>query len=265
MAKMWLMVHLPLRRADGGAGIPQETKDHLFITSIDIVSRSRLLELSKHTTKWSWLYRTHIQWHGVAFLLSELCKRTKGPDVDEAWSVIEDVFEEWGGVVSTHKKGMLWKPLRKLMTRARAARKKEFEKFLIFPTDGRLGPIDLKSNLLADLTVRANGLERNPNEFAPSAASSSTLENGINSPKMDELRVLLPPRESFQGIADTGTDTEPWVASDTTLLQDPLCVDGFEAMNWTGWDDMVKDFQIDVQQEQGLEGGPVLSGMGDWW
>ena len=262
---MWLMVHQPLKRADGGAGIPQETRDHLFITSIDIVSRSRLLELSKDTIRWGWLFRTYIQWHAVAFLLSQLCERTKGPDVDEAWSVVEDVFEEWGGVVSTHKKGMLWKPLRKLMTRARAARTKELEKSLIFPTDGSLGPIGFESNLPPGLSVPTNGLEGSFDGFALSAASARTLDDRVASPELDELRVLLPPRESFQGVANTYTDTEQWVASDSTMLQDPLSADGFEAMNWTGWDDMVKDFQMDIQQEQGFEGGPVLSGMGDWW
>lgn len=135
----------------------------------------------------------------------------------------------------------------------------------MFPIDGSLGPISLKSNLPPGLRVPTNELESNLNEFALSAASSRTLDNDIASPEIDPLRVLLPPRESFQGAADTYTDTEQWVGSDSTLLQEPLSADAFEAMNWTGWDDMVKDFQMDVQQEQGFEGGPVLSGMGDWW
>ena len=259
------MVHHPLRRADGGAGISQETKDHLFSTSIDIVSRSRLLELSQDTIRWGWLFRTYIQWHAVAFLLSQLCERTKGPDVDDAWSVIEDVFEEWGGVVSTHKKGMLWKPLRKLMAKARTARTRELENSLRFPTDGSLGPVSLESRLPPGLSVPTTGKEGSFNGFTLSAASTGALENGVASPALEGLRVLLPPRESFQSAANTYTATEEWVASDSTLLQEPLSGDGFEAMNWTGWDDMVKDFQMDIQQEQGFEGGPVLSGMGDWW
>lgn len=140
LAKMWLIVHHPFQREDGGAGLPQETKDRLFLTSIEVIEFSCLLETETTTLKWGWLFRTYVQWHAVAFVLSQLCVRTNGPEVEKAWAAVDSVFDEWGGVVSASKRGMLWKPLRKLMARARAARQRELEKQCRFPLDDSLGP-----------------------------------------------------------------------------------------------------------------------------
>ncbi|EDU43367.1 conserved hypothetical protein [Pyrenophora tritici-repentis Pt-1C-BFP] len=73
MSKMWLIIYHPHQRKDGGITLPQETKDKLFITSLENVEYSLLLETEARTMKWGWLFRTYIQWHAIAFLLSELC------------------------------------------------------------------------------------------------------------------------------------------------------------------------------------------------
>ncbi|TKA57841.1 hypothetical protein B0A49_11751, partial [Cryomyces minteri] len=139
MAKMWLMVYHPFQRQDGGASLPQATKDKLFITSLENVEYSLLLETEARTMRWGWLFRTYVQWHALAFLLSELCVRIKGDIVERAWVAVEKTCEvRLGerdsagaftdvGADSDHndRKSHLWKPLRKLMAKARAAREKE--------------------------------------------------------------------------------------------------------------------------------------------
>lgn len=131
MSKMWLIVYHPHQRKDGGASLPQETKDKLFITSLENIEYSILLETEARTMKWGWLFRTYVQWHAIAFLLSELCVRTKGEAVDRAWRALEATAGRWWfplGDSSPYRKGKagcLWKPLRKLMAKARAAREKE--------------------------------------------------------------------------------------------------------------------------------------------
>lgn len=114
-----------------GATLPQETKDKLFITSLENIEYSILLETEARTMKWGWLFRTYVQWHAIAFLLSELCVRTKGEAVERAWRALEATAGRWWfplNNVSPHGKGQqgcLWKPLRKLLAKARAAREKE--------------------------------------------------------------------------------------------------------------------------------------------
>jgi hypothetical protein len=111
--------------------LPQETKDKLFITSLENVEYSLLLETEARTMKWGWLFRTYVQWHAIAFLLSELCVRTKGEAVDRAWRAIEATAGRWWfplNDANPHVKGQqgcLWKPLKKLLAKARCARERE--------------------------------------------------------------------------------------------------------------------------------------------
>ena len=132
MSKMWLIVYHPHQRKDGGASLPQETKDKLFITSLENVEYAILLETEFRTMKWGWLFRTYVQWHAIAFLLSELCVRTKGEAVERAWRALEATSGKWwfpllNEASPSRKKqpGCLWRPLRKLLAKAKAARERE--------------------------------------------------------------------------------------------------------------------------------------------
>ncbi|KAE9975191.1 hypothetical protein EG328_003415 [Venturia inaequalis] len=129
MSKMWLMVYHPFQRIDGGSSLPQEIRDKLFQTSVENVEYSLLLENEDRTKKWGWLFRTYVQWHAIAFLLSELCVRTEGESVERAWKAIDFVlnrrFIDDTNSHSTNKmKSHLWKPMKRLMDKARAARAK---------------------------------------------------------------------------------------------------------------------------------------------
>lgn len=80
--------------------------------------------------KWGWLFRTYVPWHAIAFLLSELCVRTKGDVVDRAWSALESSAGRWWFPLTEEQTrkanhGHLWKPLGKLLAKARAARERE--------------------------------------------------------------------------------------------------------------------------------------------
>ncbi|QIW99488.1 hypothetical protein AMS68_005006 [Peltaster fructicola] len=124
MSKMWLMAYHPFQRHDGGVGLSAETKEKLFITSLENIEYSLLLETETRTRKWGWLFKTYMQWHALAFLLSELCHRTKGDLVERAWVAVEKTRTgRWGDVVNGDiRGGHLWRPLRKLYRKARDAR-----------------------------------------------------------------------------------------------------------------------------------------------
>jgi len=59
---------------------------------------------------------------------------------------------------------------------------------------------------------------------------------------------------------------QPWLMDESGLLG--LDMAGLEGdPNWEGWDDLVRDFQMDVDNQGGLGEirGPTLGGMGTWW
>jgi hypothetical protein len=292
LAKMWLIVHHPFAREDGGAGLPQETKDRLFLTSIEVIEFSRLLETETTTLKWGWLFRTYVQWHAVAFVLSQLCVRTTGPEVEKAWTTVDSVFDEWGGVVSASKRGMLWKPLRKLMNRAKAAREREVEKQLRFPLDGSLGPVSNKqlnvvngrrssSKTLNGTTLHSSASLNNANnpadDFTPLIGSQPlSMSNG---PPPLNPHDLYPPTHNGVSeippgslpIGDEGENTLPvdeWAFEDGLLPPNVFSGaggGGDEGMDWVGWDYMVQDFSMEVENGQGVERGARGGRVINWW
>ena len=98
----------------------RELRDRLFITSVEVIEFSYLLEKNENTMKWGWLFRTYMQWHAVAFVLSELCNRPPGPDYDRAWRAVESVYDDRVIGNPRNLRGMLWKPMRQLMMKAKA-------------------------------------------------------------------------------------------------------------------------------------------------
>ncbi|KJX92284.1 hypothetical protein TI39_contig5877g00001 [Zymoseptoria brevis] len=125
MSKMWLMVYHPFQRRDGGTSLDEITKTKLFITSLENMEYSLLLETEPRTRKWSWLFRTYVQWHALAFTLSELCHRTAGPMVERAWAAVENTRNaSWGeNAAENLNTGHLWRPLKKLYRKAQNARR----------------------------------------------------------------------------------------------------------------------------------------------
>lgn len=176
MSKMWLIVYHPHQRRDGGASLPQETKDKLFITSLENIEYSILIETEARTMQWGWLFRTYVQWHAIAFLLSELCVRTKGEAVERAWRALDATAGRWwfplseGSPHATGQAGCLWRPLRKLMAKARASREKELalerasqalkKDGMIFPGNYQFMPTPLNATVSATEQPDSDALDK---------------------------------------------------------------------------------------------------------
>lgn len=125
LAKMWLSIYQPFQRLDGNACLPQQTRDQLFSTSIESIEYAMQLENEISTMKWNWMFKSYSQWHAMAFLLNEMCHRTKGPLVQRAWNAVDAMLDEWNNRIPYHKRDHIWRPLRKLVAKARAARQRE--------------------------------------------------------------------------------------------------------------------------------------------
>ena len=242
MAKMWLVIHHPLSRIDRGAGLTQEVKDRLFDTSVEVIEFSRLLETDKSTLKWGWLFRTYVQWHALAFVLSELCIRTTGPAVAKAWAVIDSALADEETHISTSQRGMMWKPLRKLLVKAKDERLKALQNQSRFPLDGSMGP-----------SISSLGIP--PGPMSTMDGITDFVAFDTSSP-IDGFPVMMTP----QSMNPNGLDQQQYVPMDrmqpngmvdpASFLLDPNVFSPDqpvmdENMNWTGWEDMMKDYQMD--------------------
>lgn len=57
----------------------------------------------------------------MAFVLSEICSRPPSPDCNRAWEHVCTVYDVWK-TIEHEKKGTLWRPINRLMAKARYVR-----------------------------------------------------------------------------------------------------------------------------------------------
>ncbi|KAJ5527611.1 hypothetical protein N7513_011770 [Penicillium frequentans] len=129
IARTWLVLYYPLLQKRNHCDIIQGIRDKLFFTSLKILELSQGLLRDPDIIHLSWHSKTHVQWHAVAFLLSEICLRPSSCDCDRAWGYIQTIYECWR---LKKNKGDLWVPLKRLMAKASHAR--EIERMCDFGT-----------------------------------------------------------------------------------------------------------------------------------
>lgn len=177
-------------------------RDNLFQTSTDILELSSLLLTNKTVARWSWHSRTHVQWHAVAFVLSEICLRPPGPDCDRAWAVACTVYGNWTATKSEHEKksSMLWRPIKRLLAKAQYVRDQQQQR-----SNQQAISFDAPDGVLSG-TTPADGLDNASQDrsvFSPLGGISNNSVFG----EMD-----------FNAQSVPGMDWDPFL----DLLPDPL-------------------------------------------
>jgi hypothetical protein len=286
-AKMSLVLYHPFVQPDKTDILASNTRDRLFMASIEILEYSELLQGESTTRQWGWLFSTYIQWHAIAYLLGELAIRGNSLIVERAWRATDNCFGPCGAVIFHGKHGTLWRPLRKL---ALQARKKRDENAAIAaantkplglgisPENLRPTPAGYPSKLLKPF-VRPGSTMREPTRIRPVNSESGSFENPLYRPDTQMMNEtgLVPDQELLEqemvnqyntngDMNPVGLDSTPWIMDDTALLQG-MDMDGLEGdVDWQDWDNLVRDFQLD--QDTNLadtQRGPALGGMGTWW
>ncbi|KAI0531794.1 fungal-specific transcription factor domain-containing protein [Xylaria digitata] len=143
--KMWLVTRYPLHRRDRNSGCPPAHLDASRVsassttnsyptpvvtfpestlrTAVSIMELSDFLETGPYSDRIRWWTESWVQWHPLAVALAELCAQTTGAVVEHAWRVIDVVFPRWSNKIADLKRGSLWRPIRKLYKKAKAAHK----------------------------------------------------------------------------------------------------------------------------------------------
>jgi len=267
LAKLWLIVHHPMTRKDRVTNVSQESRERLFLTAIEVLEFGHLLEADPRTAKWGWLFRTNMQWHGVAFVLSEVCVRPISPVTDRAWNAINSLYSDWM-LQTTHKRGMLWQPLAALMKRAVATRAKQQEELR---TKCGLDPIPLKSATESFATRHHNTLPQIHMPItSPSSSNAQTDQTApldpmsidLASGQLDTLKNLFPGTNFLAPvILDDPPPQGPVSAVNSpaglplfnTPMSNPFMTQENlpepPPLSWEEWDQVMRDFQMDVERE----------------
>jgi hypothetical protein len=118
--KLWLVVQYPLECV-------YSTSQHFargqsLRTATAFLNLCELLEQTESAARFLWFLETYVPWHALAVALAELCKETVGPLANQAWAIIDRGYGKWGERIADSRDGILWRPIKSLMKKARAAR-----------------------------------------------------------------------------------------------------------------------------------------------
>jgi hypothetical protein len=119
--KLWLNIQYPF---NGGPAPdrPRVSKETMLRTAISIIELRERMTKNQWEDRFAWWTDTYVQWHPLAVALAELCVQTEGELVEKAWVVVERTFPSSREHIADTAKGSLWRPIKKLLKKARAAR-----------------------------------------------------------------------------------------------------------------------------------------------
>lgn len=121
--KLWLSTQYPLQRRKSTYRVLPRGQS--LRTAIAYLNLNEELQQHEGCEGWFWLFKTYVPWHAIAVALAELCAEPTGPLADEAWGVIEHHYNKWSEYVADTKDGMIWRPVKNLLKRAKAERRRE--------------------------------------------------------------------------------------------------------------------------------------------
>jgi hypothetical protein len=136
IAKMSLMAHQPDHRirsnnqAPSTITKPELSRDELFVISISILEGSQFLETAPELEPWAWVSRKYVQWHPLAYVLTELNSPSRQPGVlvDRAWRVIDSLYRDNTERSADRTNDAIGVPIEKLWRRARRRREETSKK-----------------------------------------------------------------------------------------------------------------------------------------
>ena len=140
IAKTSLMAHQPdYRTRRCNDHVPASltklelSRDELFVMSISILEASQFLESAPALERWAWVSRKYVQWHPIAYILTELgsVSRQPGALVDRAWRAVDGFCRDDTERMADRSNTAINRPIEKLLEKAYRRRAE---------TTGRRGP-----------------------------------------------------------------------------------------------------------------------------
>lgn len=249
----------------------QDLRDRLFMSSIEIMENTHILQTEASLRQWGWLFKTYVQWYCFAYLLGELGIRDNSITVERAWRVVDWESKSADGILAKTPTSALGDVLNKLMIRAK--RRKEMNAKIPIEGPKTLGinpnymiPPPLKSMpqppTEADLRRRdmfISQLNSAVSMAAPEPLMQSPVANTMPSPSTavasgNSPNMYINSNNNLQNMNIPLTEM-PWLMnnnglSDTEMQGVDIPID----FNWDGWEDLV-----------GAGGENMPMGGGAWW
>ncbi|KAI6081155.1 fungal-specific transcription factor domain-containing protein [Hypoxylon rubiginosum] len=254
--KLWLIMQYPLhpRRRPRPASREQVSgifpSEATLRTAISIVELNEYLRIGPYGDRFRWWADTYVQWHPLAVALAELCTMTRGDLADRAWRIIDDGFPAWSEVIADTKSGTLWRPIRKLYKKAKAARA---------AAASGAASTDVTMTNAATTTTTNTAMETIQGGEADSGTIFVRTDPDNRLPEGDSnvTTTAAGPQDSYQ--TDIGRASESSIQPDLDVLsRSPYAL----SQSMWGWGDLNYDIQF-LDLGAGA-GGPSGPNPGEW-
>jgi len=237
ICKLESMLLMPLTRTESTNRDPEskELYDKMFLASIEVVELRRDLE-ADITKQWHWYLRTIIQWHAIAYLLSELCVREPDDNVTRAWNVLDLVFQDYRDFQGHGAPGMLMAPMKKLIARARQKRAQDLEKLR---TTEAAVPSSQADNKPAFQIPPLPSDVPPAQDFFPGTFDYHNVSNPQEQTYGDYQQDWLQQQQQYPNMAPT-----PWLLEDSALQDLGIDVNYLDPnMEWEGLNDLMRQME----------------------
>ena len=214
------------------------SRELVLRTAVENLEYSHLLNTEPAAAQWTWYFDTRVQWHALAATLAELCVQDKGPLVERAWRVMDATFEHWAGHIADSRRGMLWRPIKKLMSKAQAKRAESSMKSMSISSQ----------QPLPQLSSPTYGHFHAPNPGTPASSFPQDLTSGV----------------ALGNLPSQSLDPNQQVSPD---FSDSIDVsEAANAINWAEWDEFMQDFEMAEQPPVDVKAMQQdASHLGVWW
>lgn len=231
-AIMWLLVYRPIKRRPDSVPSSQIAHPGILRLSVDVLERFHQLQTDPAVSQFRWLSQTYVQWHALAVTIAELCVETEGPMVERAWAIVEPSFQQMAQHVADSDRGMLWRPIKKLMSRARGVRQKSLTSRSAMSIPSTSGA------LLSIIDQKDSSIE--------TAHSSPDINGSTQWPMTSTTHPTQEHQQANPIAISEPFDWDPWLtaatAATTTTAQSQYN-NNMDDMAWTNWEDFIDDFQ----------------------
>jgi hypothetical protein len=124
MAKMALLIYLPLLFSIANTESSEELRTKLLISAIEVAEYNHALNSESACRHWRWAFQTYTHWYSIVYMMIEISRRPWSPISERAWVALHSV---WLIPNQSHldKSLRIWVPLRRLMSKARQHRDME--------------------------------------------------------------------------------------------------------------------------------------------
>jgi hypothetical protein len=231
VATLWLLVHRPLQTQLDAVPSTQPADPGVLYLSIQVLEKAYQIYTDPAGMQYRWLSEIYVQWHPLAVAIAQLCVETKGPLVERAWPIVDFFFENCREHIADSHRGMLWRPIKKLMSRAKKLRQESFE------SHGEGGSHG-ESTESSDGTQSLGGLAITMDENSHSSSH-----------KHQTLVPAVSPMEGMQSIAPTSVSSpfewNSWLSTAKATATDAghdLGSDTAE-MAWINWEQFINEVQ----------------------